>query len=99
MSRSARGGSGTTSSLESERARLFARARVLESFTETIDLEEVLRRVVDITREALGADRCWLLYPVRLDAEFATVTYESTSPAFPGAFQKGSPIPLAGSRA
>ena len=73
-------------------------ARVLESFTETLDLDEVLRRVVAVTREELDATRCWILSPVDPAAEFATIAYESTLPEWPGGLSAGNPIPLAGSR-
>src|SRR5688500_16721925 len=53
-----------------ERSRFSAEERyrflstMLESFTATLELREVLRRIVTITREEFGADRAWLLHPV-----------------------------------
>ena len=52
-------------------------SRVLESFTETVELKEVLRRIVEITRQELAADRGWLLHPVHEDTEFARVRFVS----------------------
>ncbi|HVR39173.1 MAG TPA: GAF domain-containing protein, partial [Thermoanaerobaculia bacterium] len=48
---------------------------LLESFTNTLDLKEVLRRIVTTTREELGADRAWLLHPVTEQTEFARVAF------------------------
>ena len=44
---------------------------ILESFTGTLELREVLRRIVAVTREEFGAERAWLLHPVHEQAEFA----------------------------
>jgi PAS domain S-box-containing protein len=38
---------------------------ILETFTGTLELREVLRRIVAVTREELGADRAWLLRPAQ----------------------------------
>src|SRR5687768_11368281 len=73
-------------------------ARVLESFTETLDLDEVLRRVVRITLEEFGADRAWILEPVDMSSEYATVVFEATRPGYEGAMRTGESIPLAASR-
>lgn len=78
--------------------RLSLLARILESFTATLDLDEVLSRIVTTTLHELEVDRAWLLHPVNLTAEYATVSFEATRPAYPGAFSKGIPVPLAGSR-
>src|SRR6185436_7626143 len=42
---------------------------ILESFTTTLELKEVLRRIVTITREEFAADRAWLLQPINETAE------------------------------
>lgn len=81
-----------------ENTRLSILARVLESFTATLDLDEVLRRIVDTTLHELDVDRAWLIHPASLEAEFATVSYEATRSPFSGAFEQGVPIPLEGSR-
>lgn len=78
--------------------RLTLLARVLESFTATLDLDEVLSRIVTTTLHELDGDRAWMLHPVSLTAEHATVSFEATRPGYPGGFEKGTPIPLAGSR-
>src|SRR4029453_10971382 len=54
----------------SDRVRFTAEERyrflshILETFTGTLELREVLRRIVAVTREEFGADRAWLLHPV-----------------------------------
>src|SRR6266511_3777901 len=42
---------------------------ILESFTTTLDLKEVLRRIVTVTREEFHADRAWLIRPVTEETE------------------------------
>jgi GAF domain-containing protein len=78
--------------------RLAVLARVLESFTATLDLEELLLRMVNTALEEFGADRAWLLHPANLTAEFGRVVYEVTRPGWEGAYRKGEELPLAGSR-
>jgi PAS domain S-box-containing protein len=70
-------------------------SRALESFTNTIDFEEVLHRIVDTTLEELGADRAWLISPVDLESETATVSCEAVRPGFDGTLLAGLPVPLA----
>ena len=73
-------------------------ARVLESFTETLDLERVLGRAVNIALEEFGADRAWIIAPVDPAAAFAEISYEATAEGWEGALQQGVPIPLASFR-
>jgi len=68
---------------------------ILESFTATLELREVLRRIVTITREHFAADRAWLLHPLNEQAEFAKVAFSVSSDENDD-LDKG-PIPLAGS--
>lgn len=88
----------STSARLDPQSRVETLARILESFTETLDYEEVLRRVVQITLEVLRADRAWILGPVSPDEEFAKVIYEATVNGHEGAFVRGEMIPLAQSR-
>src|SRR3954451_21485270 len=55
---------------------------ILESFTATLELKEVLRRIVTITRQEFGADRAWLLHPVNEKAEIANVRFAVSSPEY-----------------
>ncbi|HVS30982.1 MAG TPA: ATP-binding protein [Thermoanaerobaculia bacterium] len=71
---------------------------ILESFTATLDLKEVLRRIVTITCEEFEADRAWLLHPVNEHAEYAKVAFSVTGPGCPSAMPDGGPIPLVNSR-
>ena len=56
---------------------------ILESFTGTLELREVLRRIVAVTREEFGAERAWLLHPVHEQAEFARLAYSVSAPPAP----------------
>ena len=72
---------------------------ILESFTGTLELREVLRRIVTTTREELGADRAWLLHPVHELAEYAKVAFSVSREGFEGDLADRGPIPIAGSQA
>ena len=84
----------------SDRARFTAEERyrflsgILESFTGTLDLREVLRRIVTVTREELGADRAWLLHPVNEQAEFAKVAFATSAPGVEGDMADKGPVSL-----
>jgi PAS domain S-box-containing protein len=71
---------------------------LLESFTATLDLREVLRRIVTITREEFGADRAWLLHPVHESAEFAKLAFSVAAPGFDQPLDDKGPIALEGSQ-
>jgi PAS domain S-box-containing protein len=68
---------------------------ILESFTGTLELREVLRRIVTTTREELRADRAWLLHPVHEQAEYAKVAFSVSAPGADGDLADKGPIPLA----
>src|SRR3954452_1606967 len=72
-------------------------SNILESFTATLELREVLRRIVTITREHFGADRAWLLHPVNESAEYAKVAFSVARDDLQQELEKG-PIALAGSQ-
>jgi PAS domain S-box-containing protein len=72
---------------------------ILESFTATLDLKEVLRRIVTITREEFAADRAWLLHPVNENVEYARVAFSVTSPNCSADLADSGPVPLLQSRA
>ncbi|HEX6096076.1 MAG TPA: ATP-binding protein [Thermoanaerobaculia bacterium] len=84
----------------SDRARFTAEERyrflsgILESFTGTLELREVLRRIVTVTREELGADRAWLLHPVHEQAEFAKVAFATFAPGAEGDLADKGPVSL-----
>ena len=89
----------------SERTRFAAEERyrflsnILESFTATLELREVLRRIVSITREEFGADRAWLLHPVNEQSEFAKVAFTVTAEGREGDLGDKGPVSLTGSHA
>src|SRR5215212_6973904 len=71
---------------------------ILESFTATLDLKEVLRRIVTTTREELAADRAWLLHPVTEQTEFARVAFSVTAPDCNHDIDENTPVPISGSQ-
>jgi PAS domain S-box-containing protein len=73
-------------------------SNILESFIGTLELREVLRRIVTITREEFDADRAWLLHPINEQAEFAKVAFSVTGPGCATKLEENGPIPLGGSR-
>lgn len=72
---------------------------VLESFTATLDLREVVRRIVSITREEFRAEQAWLLRPVNDEAEFARIVFSATAPGCDPGRGGADPVALAGSQA
>jgi PAS domain S-box-containing protein len=75
---------------------------ILESFTGTLELREVLRRIVAVTREEFGAERAWLLHPVHEQAEFAKLAYSVSAPSDDGhtliSLSDRGPVALKGSQ-
>src|SRR5258705_69793 len=55
-------------------------SQMLESFTGTLELNEVLRRIVMTTMEEFGADRALLIHPVSDGAETANIRFVATAP-------------------
>jgi PAS domain S-box-containing protein len=87
----------------SDRARFTTEERyrflsnILEAFTGTLELREVLRRIVAVTREEFGADRAWLLHPVHEQAEYAKVAFTVSGPGSEGDVADKGPVALSGS--
>jgi PAS domain S-box-containing protein len=88
----------------SDRARFSTEERyrflsnILEAFTGTLELREVLRRIVTVTREEFGADRAWLLHPVHEQAEYAKVAFTVSGPGAEGDLGDKGPVQLAASQ-
>src|SRR5688500_1522432 len=88
----------------SDRARFTTEERyrflsnILEAFTGTLELREVLRRIVTVTREEFGADRAWLLHPVHEEVEYARVAFTVSAPGAEGNVSDKGPVALAGSQ-
>ncbi len=78
---------------DSENRSLFL-AGVLESFTGTLDLQEVLRRIVTAAREEFGADAAWLLHPIHEEAAVANVLSSVTTANCPAVSSFTGSIPL-----
>src|SRR5687767_1462813 len=76
-------------------------SNILESFTGTLELREVLRRIVAVTREEFGADRAWLLHPVHEQAEYAKLAFSVAAPSNESDtndLRDRGPVPLARSQ-
>jgi len=73
-------------------------SNILETFTGTLELREVLRRIVAVTREEFGASRAWLLHPVHELAEYSKVAYGVSAPDANDEVAGKGPIPLVPSR-
>ena len=67
---------------------------ILEAFAGTLDLKEVLGRIVHSTQEQFGADRVLLIHPVTEAATSANVRYAVTAPHIPIGIDDSNPIPL-----
>ncbi len=74
-------------------------AHVMESFTGTLDFQEVVRRIVTISREQFHADTAWLLHPITEQAEFTKVVFSVIAPgADIEKLEDGGVVPLTGSQ-
>lgn len=69
-------------------------SRVSEILGRPLDIEEMLKEIVDVIFGIFACDRSWLLYPCDLDAPFYKVPYECTRPEYPGAFNLGVEVPI-----
>jgi len=58
-------------------------SRILESFTGTLELNEVLRRIVTTTMEEFGADRALVIHPVSEEAPTSNLRYASAAAHIP----------------
>src|ERR1700754_2144919 len=67
---------------------------ILESFTGTLELREVLRRIVTVTREELRADRAWLLHPITEQAEQAKLAFITSAVGAEGDLADKGPVSL-----
>lgn len=65
-------------------------SRILESFTATLELNEVLRRIATVTLEEFGADRVLLIHPIAESTDLATVRFAVNSPAASPPMQSGA---------
>ena len=89
---------GVASEFDATSSRYSLQARVLESFVATLDVDELLHRIISITLDEFGADRAWLLHPVSVEHDVATVAYEVTRNGIPRIFDSRRGVPLESSR-
>lgn len=75
-------------------------AGVLESFVATWEMKDVVRRIVSVAREELGADRGWLLHPVNEQVEVAkAVVVIAREKIAENEARENALIPMTGSQA
>src|SRR5436305_1211355 len=67
-------------------------SQILESFTGTLELNEVLRRIVTRTMEEFGADRALLVHPVSETATGANVRFVANAPHIQPAYEADKPV-------
>src|SRR6476659_9587169 len=79
-------------SASEDRYRLLS--RVLESFTTTLDLDEVLKRIATVTLGEFKAVRVLLIHPIADGATTATTRYAVNAPDCPVKIESGSPARL-----
>lgn len=72
--------------------------RVLESFTATLDLKEVLRRIASATLEEFQADAVWLLHPIHEEAAEAKIRFSVMTPNCPDSASSAQSISLGRSK-
>src|SRR2546423_1455059 len=58
-------------------------SQILESFTGTLELNEVLRRIVTTTMEEFSADRAVMIHPVGRDGPTSNIRYTAAMPHVP----------------
>jgi len=69
-------------------------SNILETFTGTLELREVLRRIVAVTREEFGADRAWLLRRSSDQPGIAKIAYSISAPDKSTGFVESSAVSL-----
>src|SRR5438067_9658481 len=65
---------------------------ILESFAGTLDLKEVLRRIVNITLEQFHADRVLLISPVGEGGGPSNIRYVASAPGIAVGFDETAPL-------
>ena len=60
----------------------------------TNDLEQVMKDVLDVVLSIFGCDRAFLAVPCDPEMPEFNIFMERTSPAYPGAFERGVSVPM-----
>jgi PAS domain S-box-containing protein len=72
--------------------------RVIESFSGTLEMRQLLRHIATLTRDEFRADCAWLLHPVTEQTEFAKIVFSVAAAGHEDDVMGGRPVSLAGSR-
>ncbi len=73
--------------------------RVDDVIRATTDVEEMLRRAMDVVQAIFDTDRAWLFHPCDPEATSFRVPVEATRPEYPGALALGRDVAMAASTA
>jgi len=68
--------------------------RINQIIVEANDLDEMLDKLIEELIESLGADRVWLLNPCDPQSKEAQISFERTSPEYPGVRELGIRLPI-----
>ena len=67
---------------------------ISESVSQSTEVGEMIKRVIEDVFNIFKADRAWLLYPCDPDSPTFQVPYEHTKPEYPGALESGIDSPV-----
>ena len=67
---------------------------ISESVSQSTEVGEMIKRVIEDVFNIFKADRAWLLYPCDPDSPTFQVPYEHTKPEYPGALESGIDSPI-----
>ncbi|MCP4135979.1 MAG: PAS domain S-box protein [bacterium] len=62
---------------------------ISKSLSQSIKVEEIIKKAVKDVFNIFDSDRAWLLYPCDVDADAFQVLFEYTKPEYPGALESG----------
>ena len=67
---------------------------ISQSVSQSTEVGEMIKRVIEDVFNIFEADRAWLLYPCDPDSSTFQVPYEHTKPEYPGALESGVDAPV-----
>ena len=67
---------------------------ISQSVSQSTEVGEMIKRVIEDVFNIFEADRAWLLYPCDPDSSTFQVPYEHTKPEYPGALESGIDSPV-----
>ena len=67
---------------------------ISESVSQSTEVDEMIKRVIEDVFNIFKVDRAWLLYPCDPDSSTFQVPYEHSKPEYPGALKSGVDSPV-----